>query len=123
MSVSVAYGIFFLSLLVVLRQFSDHDFSAVLTMGAGIQCCGFTMLSLKVREQKSVAGISAKMLQMYVIMLLFRLMSTLNKNGYLPVDRTGDWVYQAADIVTLVIVCQLLYRINTTHNTTYDKEH
>merc|ERR1719313_872974 len=56
-------------------------------------------------------------------MLLFRLTSTLNKNGYLPVDRSGDWVYQAADIVTLVIVCQLLFRIHVTNRATYDKEH
>jgi len=92
-------------------------------MGAGIQACGFTVLSLKVREQKSAAGISAKMLQMYVLMLIFRLTSTLNKNGYLPVDRSGDWVYQASDIVTLVIVCQLLCRMHTTHSSTYDREH
>lgn len=122
-SIALAYGIFVLSLVVVLRQFTDHDFSAVLTLGAGIQCLGFVCLSLKIRQQGSVAGISMKMLQMYVIMLLFRLTSTLNKNGYLPVDRSGDWVYQAADIVTLALVCQLLYRISTTHKSTYDVDH
>jgi len=122
MGVLSAYVTFALSIVVVLRQFSDGDFSAVLTLGAGVQCLGFTILAMKIRDQKSVAGISANMLQMYVLVLVVRLTSTLNKNGYIPVDKSGDWVYQAADIVTLSMILHLLYRVYVTHRGTYDEE-
>jgi len=116
-----AYITFLLSVIVVIRQFSDGDFSAVLTLGAGVQCLGFTILAMKIRDQKSVAGISGHMLQMYVMVLVIRLTSTLNKNGYIPIDKSGDWVYQAADIVTLFIVFHLLYRVYVLNNATYDQ--
>jgi len=116
-----AYVTFLLSVIVVIRQFSDGDFSAVLTLGAGVQCLGFTILAMKIRDQKSVAGMSGRTLQMYVLVLVIRLTSTLKKNGYIPIDKSGDWVYQAADIVTLSIVLHLLYRVFVSHKATYDE--
>merc|ERR1719473_1868779 len=44
-------------------------------------------------------------------------------NGYLPIDRSGDWVYQTADIVSAVIVLQLLYTMHKTLAHSYSKEH
>lgn len=44
--------------------------------------------SAEVKYQKSVAGMSSRTLEMYVLFFLFRLGSTLFKNGYLPVDRS-----------------------------------
>ena len=37
------------------------------------------------------------MLEMYLIQLIFRLSSTLIKEGYLPIDRSGDHIYQARE--------------------------
>jgi len=122
LSVLSAYMTFLLSVIVVIKQFSDGDFSAVLTMGAGVQCLGFTILTMKIRDQKTVSGISGRMLQMYVLVLVVRLTSTLRKNGYIPIDKSGDWVYQAADIVTLSLVVHLLYRVFVSHKQTYDEE-
>ena len=39
---------------------------------------------------------------------------------YLPVDRSGDWVYQLADIGSLVIVLALLVLIHKKYKGTYD---
>ena len=114
-----SYGVFFVISLIVWRQFSDRDFSTVLTLGSGIQLLGFFLLLQKIRAEKSAAGISAKTLQMYVIVYVFRLTSTCVKNGYLPVDKSGDWVYQFADICSLLLVFQLLYTIHVTHSLTY----
>jgi len=121
-SMSSAYFIFFMSTGVVLRKFSDKDFSAVLTLGAGVQCLGFMLLLLKVQYQKSVAGISAKTLMIYLAVFLFRLSSTCVKSGYLPIDRSGDWVYQAADMASVAIIMQLLVCIFKTHKSTYQAE-
>lgn len=115
--------IFLLIAGVTLRHFSDGDYTFVLTAGAGVQCLGFWILLKKVDAARSAAGVSSKMLEMFFLMLIFRLSSTLVMEGYLPVDRSGDHVYQAADVASLVLVCALLWRVNKTYQNTYDKEH
>jgi len=122
-STKCAYFVFLMLTGIVLRQFSDRDFSTVLTMGSAVQCLGFFLLLQKVKMQKSVAGISSKMLEMYVLVFLFRLSSTLIKQGYLPIDRSGDWVYQAADIASLMLVFQLLWHVHKVYNITYQSSH
>jgi hypothetical protein len=117
---AAAYVIFALCAGVVLLKFTDHDFSLVLTMSTSLQCLGFFLLYQKAKTQKSVEGLSSRTLEMYVLVLCFRLSSTLVKNGYLPVDRSGDWVYQLADIGSLVIVLALLVLIHKKYKGTYD---
>merc|ERR1719191_2332312 len=56
------------------------------------------------------------------MVFVFRLTSTMVKNGYLPVDATGDWVYQATDISSLLLVFQLLFFIHERHKATYQAE-
>merc|ERR1719235_2658503 len=122
-AIAYSYIVFAMCACVVIKEFSDHDFSAVLTFGAGVQCLGFLALLLKTRAQKTVKGVSSKTLEMYVGVFMFRLSSTMVKNGYLPVDRSGDWAYQLADVVSLLIVFQLLYCCHKTHGSTYQTEH
>merc|ERR1719321_1823996 len=104
----MAYFLFFVCAVVIMHKFTDGDFSVVLTMSAAVQCLGFFLLSLKVKYQRTVAGLLSRTLEMYVVFFLFRLGSTLFKNGYLPVDRSGDYVYQLGDICSLIIVLNLL---------------
>jgi len=122
-SSGLSYFVFLLCAGVTLRHFSDRDFSTVLTLGAGLQCLGFFLLLQKVKRQKSVAGISSKMLEMYVLVLVLRLSSTLIKQGYLPVDRSGDHIYQSADIASLCLVFQLLWMCHKTHKVTFQASH
>jgi len=116
------YFFFVSSVVYVWLHHSDKDFSYVLTVSGCVQTLGFFLLLHKVRVQRSVAGISSKMLQCYTLTFLFRLSSTLVKNGYLPVDRTGDWIYQAADIASLLLVFQLLFFVHKRYKTTYQQE-
>lgn len=51
---------------------------------------------------------SSKMLEMYLIQLIFRLSSTLIKGGYLPIDRSGDHIYQARE-PSFVRVCVCVF--------------
>merc|ERR1740138_691665 len=106
----------------VADQFSDQDFSAILTLSAAVQCFGLLLLNYKVAKTKTVSGLSARSLEMYVGFFLFRLSSSLFKNGYIPVDRSGDWVYQAMDIVSLLLTLQLLYCLHVTHRSTYQEQ-
>jgi len=118
-TVLVTHFVMVCSVFAIWHHFSDKDFSFVLTMAGMLQCFGFFLLLHKIRVQKSVAGISSKTLQIYVMVFMFRLTSTMVKNGYLPVDATGDWVYQASDIASLLLVFQLLYFVHKRYKDTY----
>jgi len=104
------------------KFFTDHIFSAMLTLSAAVQCLGFCLLRMKVRKQRNVSGISSRALQLYVVMYVARLNSTLRYNGYLPVDRSGDWVYQTCDLAALAVVVSLLFDIHKTHANTYESD-
>jgi len=120
---ATAYVVFFLMVVVIMHKFTDGDFSVVLTMSSMVQCLGFFLLSLKISYQHTVAGLSSRTLEMYVVFFMFRLGSTLFKNGYLPIDRSGDYIYQIGDIGSLLLVLNMLYSIHKRHRDTYQAQH
>lgn len=101
---------------------SDQDFSAILTLSVMVQALAFGLLALQVGRNRSAAGLSARTLTLYGAMLCLRLSSTLWLNGYLPVDSTGDHVYQVADIASLGLVGFLLHTVLVRHQVTYQRE-
>jgi len=105
------------------KTYSRNSFSSILTCASLVQLCGFLLLTIKVRATKSVAGLSSKTLEMYLIFFIFRLSNTLMRKGYVPSDKSGKGVYQTLDIVSFFVVLQLLYCIHKTHKATYQKEH
>jgi len=121
-TVLIVYSSLLLFVTMVWHHFSDKDFSFVLTIAGILQGIAFFLLLHKMRISRSAAGISSKTLQMYLLMLCFRLTSTLVKNGYLPVDSTGDWLYQASDISSLILCFQLLFFVHKRFKTTYQEE-
>lgn len=104
------------------RFVSDSAFSALITLGAAIQLLGFCLLRLKMRKQKGAHGMSSRTLQMFAVTYVFRLYSTLQYNGYLPVDRSGDWAYQLTDLLALGVVISILVSMHGTYGQTYEKE-
>merc|ERR1719353_617341 len=120
--VILCYLIFFMGAGTLYKALSA-GFSSFLTLSAGLQCLGFVLLALKVQNQRATTGLSGKMLTMYAVTLCFRLSSTLHLNGYLPVDKTGDWAYQAIEICSLCLVGYLMRCIFVTHRSTYQEQH
>jgi len=96
------------------------EFSAVLTLSAVFQCLAFSLLFLQVFTTGKVEGISAKSLQLDAFALACRLSSTTWLHGYLPIDSTGDYLYQTFDIVSLVMVLWLLYHVLVVSHETYE---
>jgi len=120
--VVVWYTTMFSMVLYIWHHHSDKDFSFILTVSQMLQTFAFFLLLHKVRVTKSVAGISSKTLQIYVLVFMFRLSSTMVKNGYLPVDSTGDWVYQGADMASMMLCFQLLFFTHKRYKDTYQSE-
>jgi len=105
-----AYAVFTLLCIVGWHMFTDGVFSSLITFSSVIQLFGLVLTMLKVEKQKSFGSLSIKSLQLYVPVYVLRLMCTLFHEGYLPADRSGDWAYQLADVLCLLIVCFLLVK-------------
>lgn len=94
------------------RFLSDVVFSALMTLSAAFQCLGFGLLLRQVSKRRAVESVSTRSLQLYALALCCRLYSTLQYNGYLPLDRTGDWVYQLIEFLEVVIIVVTVMKVN-----------
>merc|ERR1719408_830830 len=119
--VILSYVVFFV-LAATLYHALSAGFSSTLTLSAGFQCLGFILLAMQIQSQRMASGVSGKMLMMYAATLCFRLSSTLWLNGYLPVDKTGDHLYQAIEICSLGLALYLMRCVFVTHRATSQEE-
>jgi hypothetical protein len=94
----------------VAQAASDMVFSGLITLSAAFLLLGFTMLLVEVSKnfERSAKCISLSSLYLFAAALSCRLYSTTQYNGYLPVDRTGQWVYQCVEASSLVCVLVLI---------------
>merc|ERR1719424_2036027 len=120
--VIMTYVVFFVGGATLYNALSA-GFSSFLTLSAGLQCLGFVLLATKVQNQRATTGLSGKMLAMYAVTLCFRLSSTVHLNGYLPVDQTGDWAYQAIEICSLALTAYLMRCTFVTHRNANHEQH
>jgi len=93
--------------------------SVVATFSAMFQCLAVVLLGLQSLSTNSASGISAQALVLEALSLCFRLSSTVWLHGYLPIDKTGDFLLQAVDVCSLVIVIWLLHRVLVVQSDTY----
>jgi len=114
-----AYAFFGLGAYFVFSHMAGGEFSAILTLSVVFQSLAMALLALQVVIKRSMAGISVRALQLDAAAICLRLSSTTWLNGYLPVDMTGDWIYQLFDIMSLAILGWLLYQAFFKHQHTY----
>jgi len=117
--IAIAYGVTALAALFVYHLVADGAVSSVMTMSAIVQCLGITFLCMQVLSNGTAAGISAGSLVLDALAIGFRLSSTLWLDGYLPVDKSGDHIYQAVDICSLILLVCLLYYMLKVKGDTY----
>lgn len=117
----VAYVVFFAAAVALYNLIVSDALSAVLTVAVMLQCLGVSLLGAQVLVSGNVTGISAKALGVHAFSIVCRLSSTLWLNGYLPVDESGDWFYQAVDISALSIECWLLYQTLVAKKSSYQE--
>merc|ERR1719424_2251361 len=87
-----------------------------------VQCLAFVLLALQTISTNSASGISGKALSLNALAICCRLSSTLWLNGYLPVDATGDHIYQIVDICSLCLSVWLLFQVLVVKRNTYQAE-
>jgi hypothetical protein len=120
--VVAAYGVFLGFALSVWHFIANGEFSAILTMAEMLQSFALITLAMQVLSSGNATGISARSLGLEAAALCCRLSSTTWLNGYLPVDASGDWLYQAVDMCSVVVVGWLLYQVLVVHRRTYQAD-
>jgi len=117
--VTVAYTFVLLSMFGVNHCIAGGQFCVVMTFSVMFQCLAVVFLAMQSLSTNSASGISAQALVLEALSLCFRLSSTLWLNGYLPADKSGDFLFQAVDVCSLVIVIWLLHRVLVVQSSTY----
>merc|ERR1740130_1717890 len=87
-----------------------------------VQCLAVVLLALQVVSTGSASGISARALLLDALAICCRLSSTLWLEGYLPGDASGDYIFQAIDICSLIVLAWLLHQILVVKRDTYQAE-
>jgi len=100
-------------------SFQDLGLSTLLTLSVLIQVTALGALLIAVITRRSVRGISLRSMSMQALSFFLRLCSTCWLKGYIPVDSTGDWLYQVSDLVAWALCMQICYLICTTYSSSY----
>ncbi|KAK8807259.1 hypothetical protein WA158_004018 [Blastocystis sp. Blastoise] len=99
---------------------SDGDFSFFLTLSSIMNCFGFILVLYKILVTKSVSGISMKTIFCFIHVYLCRCIVITGCQAYLPYDKSGDWLYQFIEILTLVTLCYVFILIKYTYSYTHN---
>lgn len=121
LTVYVAYGAFMAWSWLIYAVVAEQRYSSIMTIASVLQCLGFVLLYHQIETYKSASGISARTLKLECFAICLRLSSTLIYQGYLPNDKSGDYVYQCIDLACLVAIIYLLRAILVTQRGTYDE--
>ena len=102
--------------------FSDWDFSLFLTTSSITSMFAFLMVCLKMETNRSSRGVSLKMFECYFILIVCRLFSIIPFEGYLPYDRSGDWLYQTVESISLGLVGLIIYMCRKRFAASYERD-
>lgn len=113
---------FSLIAIVLFWLFSDWDFSLFLTTSSLTSMFAFLMVALKMETNRSARGVSLKMFECYLVLIVCRLCSIIPFEGYLPYDRSGDWLYQTFETISLLLVGVIVYMCRRKFLASYEAE-
>merc|ERR1719160_628754 len=104
------------------HEIALKEFTAILTLSVFAQALSFLFLHMQISASRNVAGISGRTLIMHALKLCCRLSTTLWLDGYLPTDKSGDWIYQVGDVLSLLLVLQILFSVYVAHKGSYQSD-
>merc|ERR1711970_1711203 len=79
--------------------FSSGDFSFILTLSSLVSLFSFLTIAWKIEVRRSARGISCRMMECYCLVFGGRLCAIVPFEGYLPFDRSGDWLYKVCELL------------------------
>jgi len=114
------WGGFAAFVITIFGAFSSGDFSFLLTLSSLVSMFSFLMVAMAIERGKSVKGISLKMMECYIAIFLCRLCAIIPFEGYLPFDKSGDWLYQVCEAFCLCLSGSIVYCCRVQYVNTYD---
>jgi len=117
--VMCAYAVCTAVVLTMYHTVAEKEFSSVLTMAVIVQCLGVSLLCIQVLCHRSSEGVSVRGLTLDALSVGLRLSSTTWLHGYLPMDASGEYVYQVVDIASLTMLLFLLHRVLVVQRSSY----
>mmetsp|Transcript_73684 Transcript_73684/g.159452 ORF Transcript_73684/g.159452 Transcript_73684/m.159452 type:complete len:284 (-) Transcript_73684:143-994(-) len=114
------WGTFVAFAFVVFWVFSSGDFSFLLTLSSLVSMFSFLMVAMTIESGKTVKGVSLKMMECYIFVFFCRLCAIIPFEGYLPFDKSGDWLYQVCEAFGLCLAGSIVYCCRVQYASTYD---
>lgn len=99
---------------------SSGDFSFVLTLSSLVSVFSFVKVATTIETGKTVAGVSLKMMECYVAIFGCRLCAILPFEDYLPIDKSGDYLYRGCEGLGLCLAIWIVYCCRVRYANTYD---
>merc|ERR1719454_147091 len=99
--------------------FSSGDFSFILTLSSLVSLFSFFMIAWKIEARQTARGISSRMMECYILVFGGRLCAIIPFEGYLPFDKSGDWLYQVCEGLALCLAGVIVYQCKVRHAKTY----
>lgn len=118
----ILWACFFAGSLLIYYMLSGGDFSFLMTYGALSRMFGFAILNFKTFRTQKATGISVKTLQLYSIVFFCRLTSIFRHEGYLPYDKSGDWLYHLIEFLAFACTASALYGCSYPFKDSYQAE-
>lgn len=116
------WGAFTIFVLAVFWFFSSGDFSFLLTLSSIVSMFSFFMVVAKIESSRSVRGVSLKMMECYIFVFIGRLCAIVPFEGYLPFDKSGDWLYQTCEFVGLCLASVIVFCCRARYQQEYTPE-
>lgn len=99
---------------------SSFDFSFLLTLSSLVSMASFVMMIITIVRRKSAAGVSRKMMECYMVVFISRLVAIIPYEGYLPFDKSGDWLYQSCEAFGFVGAAVICFLCRCQYASTYN---
>merc|ERR1719203_2068483 len=113
----MAFGAFAMT---VYHFVAEREFSSILTMAVIAQAMAISFLCVQVLRNRNVKGISVGALVLDGLSVAMRMPATTWSEGYLPMDKSGDYLYQTIDFFSLAMILFLLHRVLVVYRSSYE---
>jgi hypothetical protein len=116
------WGGFAICAVTIFMVFSSGDFSFLLTLSSLVSLFSFLMVAMTISSTSNVKGVSLKMMECYLAVYACRLIAIVPYEGYLPFDKSGDWLYQTCEALALCLAGSIVYCCRVQFASTYDAQ-
>eukprot|EP01067_Filipodium_phascolosomae_P003214 Filipodium_phascolosomae@DN2584_c0_g1_i4.p1 len=116
------WGAFLFSLLAFFVLYHNGGASVLLSIGSSVSLFSHMVVWYSVHSKQSAAGISMQMFFARIVISVARLHSIIFYSGYLPLDKSGEGLYQIIEILNFLAIVGLVVYVKVKLQDTISQE-